>query len=124
MHIYSDRSWTGRQNAILHDSIYNGEFVDGRYDRPNWAQVGFNDSLSLWLPAEQMSSPVNETIHGRIVMQDMPPIRAGSDALHFEVTTRPLGGYLLSNSDSHIKGILLNGTGILKPIATWSPTIG
>jgi hypothetical protein len=124
MHVYSDPSWMGRQNAILHDSIYNGEFVDSRHDRPNWAQVGFNDSLSLWLPAEPMPSPVNETLHGQIVMQDMPPIRAGPDALHFEVTTAPISGYLSSNEIGQIQGAMLTDGGILKPIATWSPIIG
>ncbi|CAF3217555.1 unnamed protein product [Rotaria socialis] len=124
MQVYSDPTWVGRQNAILHDSIYNGEFVDRRYDRPNWADAGFNDSLSLWIPAEPMLSPVNETLHGRIVMQDMPPIRAGPGALHFEVTNRPIGEYLSPNDIHEIQGALLTETGILKPIATWSPTIG
>jgi hypothetical protein len=124
LYVYSDPTWMGRQNAILHDSIYNGEFVDSRNDRLNWAQVGFNDSLSLWLPAELMLSPVNETSHGQIVMQDMPPIRAGPDALHFEVTARPIGGYLSSNDIGQIQGAMLTDGGILKPIAMWSPTIG
>ncbi|UJR07843.1 hypothetical protein I4U23_012126 [Adineta vaga] len=120
----SDTTWIGRQNAILHDSIYNGEFIDSRYDRFNWTQVGFNDTLSLWLPAEEMSSPLNETLHGRFVMQDMPPIRAGADALHFEVTTEPVGGYLSSKEVERSHGAKLSDGGVLKPIATWSPTIG
>lgn len=124
MHVYSDSTWMGRQNAILHDSVYNGEFVDSRRDRPNWSQVGFNDSLSLWLPAEPMPSPINETLHGQIVMQDMPPIRAGPDALHSEVTTAPISGYLSLNEIDEIKGAILTDGGILKPIATWSPIIG
>jgi len=124
MHVYSDSTWMGRQNAILHDSVYNGEFFDSRQDRPNWAQVGFTDPLSLWLPAEVMSSPVNETLHGEIVMQDMPPIRAGPDALHSEVTAAPISGYLSSNEIDQIKGAKLTDGGILKPIATWSPIIG
>ena len=124
MHVSSDPTWMGRQGAILHDSIYNGEFVDSRNDRPNWAQVGFNDSLSLWLPAEPMASPVNKTLHGQIVMQDMPPIRAGLDALHFEVATKPIGEYLSSIDAEPIHGASLSDGGIIKPIATWSPTIG
>jgi Alpha-L-rhamnosidase N-terminal domain len=122
--VYSDLTWMGRQNAMLHDSIYNGEFVDSRHDRPNWSQVGFNDTFSLWLPAERMTSPINETLHGQIVMQDMPPIRAGPDALHFEVTVTPVGGYLSSNDIGQIRGATFADGGILKPISTWSPTIG
>ena len=114
----------GSSNAILHDSIYNGEFFDSRNDRFNWSQAGFIDPLSLWLPAEPMSSPINETLHGQIMIQDMPPIRAGHDALHFEVTTTPIGGYLSSKDIGQIQGARLSDGGILKPIATWSPTIG
>ncbi|CAF4994020.1 unnamed protein product [Rotaria sp. Silwood1] len=124
MNVHSDPTWMGRQSAILHDSIYNGEFFDSRNDRPNWAQVGFNDSLSLWLPAESMPSPINDSVHGQIVMQDMLPIRAGSDALHFEVTTKPIDGYLSSDDIGYMHGAMLTESGILKPIATWSPTIG
>lgn len=80
--------------------------------------------LSLWLPAEPMVSPLNETIHGRLVMQDMLPIRAGPDALHFEVTTKPLSNYLSPEDIGSIQGVPLSDSGRLKPIATWSPTIG
>ena len=52
--IYSDLTWQGRQGSIIHDSVYNGELVDDRNDRPGWAQVGFNDSLSLWITPELM----------------------------------------------------------------------
>lgn len=47
IHVYSDRSWLGRQGALLHDSVYNGEFYDRRHERPGWSTVGFNDSLSM-----------------------------------------------------------------------------
>lgn len=124
MQVYSDPTWIGRQNAILHDSIYNGEFVDGRHNRFNWSQVGFNDSLSLWLPAEQMASPINETLHGLLVLQDMLPIRAGPDALHFEVIPESISDFLSSSDVGQVQGAMLTDHGILKPIATWSPTIG
>ena len=85
MEIYSDQTWIGRQGSILHDSIYNGELIDARYDRLNWSKVGFNDRLSLWLTPEIMSSPINISSNGQFSLQDMPPIRAGPDALHFEI---------------------------------------
>ncbi|CAF1611436.1 unnamed protein product, partial [Didymodactylos carnosus] len=68
-------------------SIYNGELYDSRNDRPNWARAGFNDSLSAWIMPESMPSPLNSSCNGSLVLQDMLPIRAGSDALHVEVMT-------------------------------------
>ena len=124
MHVYSDCSWKGRQNAILHDSVYNGEFFDSRYDRQHWAEVGFNDSLSLWLPAEGMPSPLNTTQKGQLVIQDMLPIRAGSDALHFEVKTELDSDYWPLDKMTKTQGRSLTDGGILKPILTWTPTIG
>jgi hypothetical protein len=84
MQVLSDLTWTGREGSIKHDSVYNGEFCDSRGNRPGWAQAGFNDSLSAWIIPESLSSPVSTS--GLLVLQDMPPIRAGEDALHFEVT--------------------------------------
>ena len=124
MQIHSDQTWMGRQGALLHDSIYNGEFFDRRLERPGWSEVGFNDSLSLWLPAEPMASPINSTLHGQIVMQGMPPIRAGPDALHFDVIPKPLSEYFSSHEADAMHGVSIRDSGILKPIATWSPTIG
>ncbi|CAF1031025.1 unnamed protein product [Didymodactylos carnosus] len=85
--VLSDQTWTGREGSIKHDSIYNGELYDSRNDRPNWARAGFNDSLSAWIMPESMPSPLNSSCNGSLVLQDMLPIRAGSDALHVEVMT-------------------------------------
>ena len=126
MTIYSDQTWRGRQGSIVHDSVYNGEIVDNRYDRPNWAQVGFNDTLSLWLTPEIMPSPVNITENGQMTLQDMPPIRAGSDALHFEIND-PLeikNSYLLKQELGDIKGAQLRDGGMLKPISIATPLLG
>ncbi|CAF4188391.1 unnamed protein product [Rotaria sordida] len=126
MVIYSDQTWKGRLGSILHDSVYNGEIVDNRYDRPNWAQVGFNDTLSLWLTPEILPSPVNITANGQMTLQDMPPIRAGPDALHFEINN-PLeleNSYLLKEDLSDIIGAQLHDGGILKPISVSTPVLG
>lgn len=106
--IYSDQTWLGRQGSILHDSIYNGEIIDGRYERLNWSQVGFNDQYSLWLIPEIMSSPINQTLNGKFVLQDMPPIRAGLDSLYYEIDV-PFNQ---------------TTTGILKPISVSTPVSG
>jgi hypothetical protein len=55
----------------------------------------------------------------------MPPIRAGSDALHFEVMVDDLQQSYLSREDiGEIKGASLIDGGILKPVAMWSSDSG
>ncbi len=124
--IYSDLTWQGRQGSIIHDSVYNGELVDDRNDRPGWAQVGFNDSLSLWITPELMPPPVNVSGTGLFVLQDMPPIRAGQDSLHFEIDPLPekKNGYLKEKDIGDIQGGRLHDGGVLKPISVSSPVLG
>lgn len=105
--IGSDATWQGRQGSIQHDSLYNGEIVDARLDRPNWSKHDFVDSLSLWLTPDIMPSPVNSTLHGQFTLQDMPPIRMGRDALHSEIQDDPV-----------------EKAGILRPIHISSPVGG
>ncbi|CAF2150374.1 unnamed protein product [Rotaria magnacalcarata] len=126
MAIYSDQTWKGRQGSIVHDSVYNGEIVDNRYDRPSWAQVGFNDSLSLWITPEIMPPPVNITANGQMTLQDMPPIRAGPDALHFEIEnpSEMKNSYLTKEDFNDIQGARLHDGGILKPISVSTPVLG
>lgn len=125
MHIVSDRTWTGREGSIKHDSIYNGEIYDSRNDRPNWTQPGFNDSLTAWIMPEALLSPCNISGNGTFVLQDMPPIRAGPDALHFEVSTDDQqNGYLKAEDIGAIIGAKISDGGILKPIAAWTSHSG
>jgi hypothetical protein len=125
MEVFSDQTWTGREGSIKHDSVYNGEIYDSRSDRPNWAQAGFNDSLSAWITPESMPSPVNISNNGMLVLQDMPPIRAGLDALHFEVQTdNQQQGYLNREDIGEIKGAKLTDGAILKPVAMWMSDSG
>jgi hypothetical protein len=126
MQVLSDQTWTGREGSIKHDSVYNGEICDSRGDRPDWAKVGFNDSLSAWIMPESLPSPVASSSNaGLIVLQDMPPIREGSDALHFEVTLDgSLQSYLKREDIGEIKGASLADGGVLKPVASWSSDSG
>lgn len=124
--IYSDQTWQGRQGSIVHDSVYAGEMVDTRNDRPTWAQVGFNDTLSLWITPEIMTPPVNVTQNGQFTLQDMPPVRAGPDALHFEINdpSKLKNSYLSTKDIGHIQGGNLRDGGILKPVSVSTPCLG
>ncbi|CAF1633603.1 unnamed protein product [Rotaria magnacalcarata] len=125
MQIFSDQTWTGREGSIKHDSVYSGEMCDSRNDRSNWSRAGFNDSLSAWIMPESMPSPINISRNGLIVLQDMPPIRAGSDALHLEVEIdNQHQRYLNSEDIGKIKGASLTDGGILKPVAMWQSDSG
>lgn len=121
MNVVSDETWTGREGSIKHDSIYNGEIYDSRSDRPNWTRTGFNDSLSVWITAESMPSPLNSSLNGSLVLQDMPPIRAGLDALHFEV---PIDNQQNHKDINEIKGAKLVDGSVLKPVAMWMSDAG
>ena len=124
--VYSDQTWQGRQGSIVHDSVYNGEMVDNRNDRPNWAQVGFNDSLSLWITPEIMPPPVNVPADGQMTLQDMLPIRAGPDAIHFEINNPAeiMNSFLSKEDIGDIKGGNLHDGGLLKPVSVSSPCLG
>jgi hypothetical protein len=63
--------------SIRHDNVYNGEFYDSRNDRPDWARVGFKDLLTAWIMPEIMPTPINSTLNGSLVLENMLPIRAG-----------------------------------------------
>jgi hypothetical protein len=125
MEVLSDQTWTGREGSIVHDSIYRGEMYDSRRDRLNWTQVGFNDSLSAWIMPESLPSPVDPTQNGTLVLQDMPPIRAGSDALHFETTiSAEQQEYLHREEIGEIRGASLANGGIIKPVRMWTANSG
>lgn len=125
MQILSDKTWQGREGAIRHDSVYNGEISDGRYDRPDWSKPNFNDSLTPWITPEILPSPVNLTDGGKLVLQDMPPIRAGADALHFEVITDGhQQSFLTYEETGEIKGASLTQGSVLKPVDSWMSDAG
>lgn len=120
MEIVSDQTWTGREGSLRHDSVFNGEFYDSRNDRPNWAQAGFVDSLTLWIQPDVLSSPLNSSLNGSLILQDILPIRAGPEALHFDVLINGTQqGYLNAEDIGEIKGGNLSDGGILKPVASW-----
>ena len=126
MEVVSDQTWTGREGSIKHDSVYNGEIYDSRGDRSDWARGGFNDSLSAWITPDQMLSPLNSSTNASLVLQDMPPIRAGLDALHFELPKdhQQQQGYLTSEDIGEIRGAKLTAGTVLTPVAMWKSDSG
>jgi len=125
MQVLSDLTWTGREGSIKHDSVYNGEICDSRGDRPGWAQAGFNDTLSAWITPESLPSPISGSPEGIIVLQDMPPIRAGIEALHFETTVDDQQhSYLTAEDVGEIKGASLADGAVIQPIAAWNSESG
>lgn len=123
MQVLSDLTWTGREGSVKHDSVYNGEIYDARTERVGWAQPGFNDSLSVWITPEALPSPLDTT--GVLTIQDMPPIRAGYDALHFEIDVNGhQRSYLTAQDVGEIKGVSLANGSVLKPVAMWGSESG
>jgi hypothetical protein len=123
--VLSDLTWRGREGSIKHDSVYNGQITDSRSDRPDWARAGFSDPLSAWIMPESLPTPLNGTTMGLLVLEEMLPIRAGPDALHFEVTMDiSPRSYLTRDEIGDIKGASLADGGIMKPVAMWSSDSG
>lgn len=117
MEIISDQTWKGREGAIKRDSVYNGELVDSRYSRSNWSLPNFNDLLTPWITPDILPPPINATTGGILVLQDMPPVRAGVDALNFEVEiNHEQQGYLNKKDMGQIQGAQLTDGGIIKPV--------
>ncbi len=72
-----------------------------------------------------MPSPRNISANGSLVLQDMPPIRAGLDALHFEVMPDiQQQSYLTVKDIGEVKGAKLIDGGVLKPVAMWKSESG
>jgi hypothetical protein len=125
LQVLSDLTWTGREGSIKHDSVYNGEIRDSRNDRAGWAQPGFNDTLSAWITPESLPSPTSGSPEGILVLQDMPPIRAGADALHFEVTMGDNPhSYLTAGDAGEIQGASLADGAVIQPVAVWNSESG
>ena len=55
----------------------------------------------------------------------MPPIRAGEDALHFEVTTdNQQHSYLTAEDVGEMKGASLTAGAVIQPVSSWNSDSG
>ena len=70
---------------------------------------------------DQMQMLTDQTSRGILVLQDMPPIRAGADAFHFQVPSMDSLQRTFLNHDqiSEIKGASIMDGGVLKPVDMW-----
>ena len=114
--IVSDNTWTGREGTVTSDSPFMGESYSALKERSGWALPGFVDSLSAWLPAQVLPSPLldpNSTQYG-LRLQTMDPVRAGDAALHIAT----------AGSSNFTSGADLLKGGVLHPVGISGPVVG
>ena len=92
--------------------VASGEDYSQQRERPGWSKVGFTDPLSLWLPAEEMPSPLLE--NGTISLQQMPPVRIGDAALHSDLLDTATGHWTAGGISDVLHGAP-NGATSIKP---------
>jgi alpha-L-rhamnosidase len=85
--IASDESWKTSTGAITFDSIYSGEHYDARLEKTGWDKPGFDDSA--WKHAIVVNAP-----KGKLVAQQMPPIRATAQITPVKITQPKPGVYV------------------------------
>ncbi|MGA3018164.1 MAG: family 78 glycoside hydrolase catalytic domain [Bryobacteraceae bacterium] len=85
--ISTDASWKTAQGPILADSIYNGETYDATRELTGWDSPGYDDRQ--WKPV----SP-DETPHGVLSAQMMPPIRVVANLPARKMTSPRQGVYV------------------------------
>ncbi len=66
--VTSDNLWKGLPGPVISNNIYAGEQYDARLEQDGWDTPGFNDKS--WHQVKAMESP-----GGRLVSQDIPPIK-------------------------------------------------
>ncbi|WP_443751324.1 family 78 glycoside hydrolase catalytic domain [Asticcacaulis solisilvae] len=68
-HVISDESWQATEGPILFSSIYGGEDVDARRERPGWDTVA-DSNTDGWRAALEAPAP-----KGQLKAQPIPPVR-------------------------------------------------
>jgi len=114
--VVSDSTWMGREGTVTSDSPFMGESYSALKERSGWTLPGFVDTLSAWLPAQVLPSPLtnpNSTQYG-LRLQTMDPVRAGPAALHIAT----------SGTQNFTSGVDLTKGGTLHPIAVTGPVVG
>lgn len=69
--VVTDDSWKTKPSAIHYNGLYQGELYDARYETPDWAKVGCNESD--WKPVRTIKGP-----DGKMTAQTSPSDRITS----------------------------------------------
>lgn len=86
--VVSGIDWLATQGPVLFDNMYAGETYDARNEIPDWSSAGFDDSA--WEPARRMDAPA-----GKLLPQEMPPIRKIRSVKPVAVLPSKGGGWIL-----------------------------
>ena len=114
--VVSDGSWMGREGSVSSSSPYMGEAYSAMRERDGWSSASFTDSLTLWINASLLPSPLvpaNSTLNG-LRLQTMEPIRFGDAALHIATSGTALMGE--AEGVRPLIGADLLGGGVLHPV--------
>ena len=79
--VATDRAWRSAPSAVRTSTIYDGETLDARLDRPGWSLPGFDDAG--WAPVRVV--PLDPAV---LVAADGPPVRRTAVLDPAEVTHR------------------------------------
>jgi len=85
--IGTDHSWKVGEGPVLMNSIYLGETYDARLEQKGWNMPGFNDSQ--WMASTAVNGPA-----GKLIAQDIPPIRITKILKPVKITQPKPGVYL------------------------------
>lgn len=85
--IVTDQSWKAGEGPVLMNSVYLGETYDARLEQKGWDQPGFNDKS--WAQATIVNGPA-----GRLIAQDIPPIRITRTLKPVNITEPQAGVYI------------------------------
>lgn len=95
--VVSDADWKLSTGPITFDSIYGGEFYDARLEKDGWDTPTYDDSN--WKPANVVDAP-----NGRLVAQQMPPIRI-CDVIKPKNITQPKPGVFVVDMGQNFSGV-------------------
>jgi alpha-L-rhamnosidase len=94
--IGTDDKWKCAAGPILFNTIYGGEIYDARLAQPGWDVAGFGDKK--WEAAKVVEAP-----KGKLVSQQLPPIRA-SKVLPVAKITEPKPGVFVFDFGQNLSG--------------------
>jgi len=83
----SDETWKSANGPIISNEKRPGEEYDARLEKPGWNTAGYDDSQ--WSPAAVFPAP-----GGRLICQDIPPMKVQETIRPIKVTKSSTGGWV------------------------------